>query len=401
MMPITSPSSSLPQRKSIKSHDQSFYLSPQRKKARRVSDPLDSVVRNQPDNTTQPPRCNRLLSNQANPLSLLCFALESELARKENVAPKEMCIDPESNNAATPKTTASRPRKPDVVPSSIAAHENATSDSPENTSPPSLCVLNESVSPTAVLSLDRALETVDQSSKVKRNYQPWHVRFKELLAFKAIHGNCRVPQKSVTYPSLARWVVYMRAQYKAGKLTKDKISKLEEAGFEWCADNSRATEWNEKFKELERFERAHGHLNVLQHQNPALHYWCYMQRCKRTTLPLEQLIKLDKLGFDWGIYFDPTLQPVPTGGTFDTDRLLVELQIFFRTHGHVNVPNRFPPSPALAQWVRKVSTNDLDQKQVALMNSLGFVWRNEGADRCEAGTMTNFNFLRERQVSHT
>jgi hypothetical protein len=419
MLKVSSASSNVPH-----VAEQSSAFSPQRKKARRVSDPLDTVVRQKTTVCNATPSSELLSNRGSNPLSLLCFALENEMNDKENVPPPAIeepatttkrsfdtsnttNITPKEANKATPAMTIKAITSPDVIISTPAAvafldRSNVVSDSQSRiiVAPPRAVASAQLLPVDYHTNLDYKLTSKGPVRISKRSYQPWHVRYQELIAFKEIYGNCRVPQKSISYPSLARWVVYMRAQYKAGKLTNEKIDKLKDIGFEWSADNTRNTEWIENYKELERFQRAHGHLNVLRLQNPALHYWCYMQRCKRAHLAMEFVIKLERLGFDWGIYFDQTLQPVPTGGAFDTNKLIGELQIFYRSHGHVNVPPRFPASPALAQWAYKVSTKDLDTKQNILMNSLGFIWRNEEAASRDVAVMTDSACLSQTMITN-
>jgi hypothetical protein len=83
--------------------------------------------------------------------------------------------------------------------------------------------------------LDTTTDTSSCSNIRKRAYKSWSERFAELSFFKKLHGHCRVPQAYPENPALARWVVYQRAQYKAGSLDASKIMHLENAGFLWRA----------------------------------------------------------------------------------------------------------------------------------------------------------------------
>jgi len=63
-------------------------------------------------------------------------------------------------------------------------------------------------------------------------------RIEELNRFKEKHGHCdvRVSKALKEYNSLASWSVNMRSAYKGqgtGKLTEDRIRRLEEIGFKW------------------------------------------------------------------------------------------------------------------------------------------------------------------------
>jgi hypothetical protein len=304
------------------------------------------------------------VTHQQNPLSLLCFALETHFD-KENASP----LDNNNNH-----------------------HNNmmmmATMVSPQY----------GAVSTHKKKKKQQQQQQPTSASTLKRAYQPWQARYEELLSYKASHGNCRVPQKSKDSPALARWVVYMRAQYKAGKLSHDKIHKLEEAGFDWNASGSRV-DWDERFKELKQYKLDHGHMNVLPQENAALNYWCYMQRRKKNELALEYLMKLESIGFDWSVYYDTSLSFSPDSESNEHDKFVNELQIHYRMHGHADVAEDYETSPELAKWAHHVTVESLEPKHVALMNSLGFVWKQGGISACDAGTMTDFTFLRTLSVS--
>jgi hypothetical protein len=72
-----------------------------------------------------------------------------------------------------------------------------------------------------------------------RNRPEWEARYQELLEYKALNGDCRVPQHFNSNKALGKWVAKQREQYKllkAGKhsfLTPYRLEKLEQAGFVW------------------------------------------------------------------------------------------------------------------------------------------------------------------------
>lgn len=61
----------------------------------------------------------------------------------------------------------------------------------------------------------------------------WDERYQELIDYKNEQGNCNVP---VGYPRktvLGQWVFQQRQNHRKGKMSQDRIKKLEEIGFEW------------------------------------------------------------------------------------------------------------------------------------------------------------------------
>jgi len=71
----------------------------------------------------------------------------------------------------------------------------------------------------------------------------WDRRFKELVEYKFIHGDCDVPFRYRLNTSLGNWVATQRAQHKyhiEGKqssLNNEKIERLESIGFNWRVRN--------------------------------------------------------------------------------------------------------------------------------------------------------------------
>ena len=60
--------------------------------------------------------------------------------------------------------------------------------------------------------------------------EQWESRFNELLTYKTEHGNANVPQDTI---GLGAWVMTQRAANKKGKISEERIQKLDEIGFKW------------------------------------------------------------------------------------------------------------------------------------------------------------------------
>jgi hypothetical protein len=111
----------------------------------------------------------------------------------------------------------------------------------------------------------------------------WDVRFKELVEYKKVHGDCCIPNNWKDNHPLAQWVKRQRYQYqklKHGKpstLTKDRQEALDELGFVW---DVHGTTWDERLADLHAFRSLHGHGKVpLRYpENPALAIWAKCQR---------------------------------------------------------------------------------------------------------------------------
>eukprot|EP00980_Cylindrotheca_fusiformis_P016113 scaffold4782_cov106-Cylindrotheca_fusiformis.AAC.6 len=143
--------------------------------------------------------------------------------------------------------------------------------------------------------------------------EKWDTQFKELLAFKAKFGHCRVPQNYEDNPALSHWVKRQRYQHKCkreGKvssMSESRIQKLEQIGFVWDAQELL---WHTRFEELKEYRVKHGHCNVPYNYdlNRKLPTWIKCQRRQYkllkegqpSNMTQERIDLLQGLGFKWG-----------------------------------------------------------------------------------------------------
>ncbi len=61
----------------------------------------------------------------------------------------------------------------------------------------------------------------------------WEEMFAALVTFKAQHGHCNVPRRYAENPPLGLWVGRQRKDYNSGKLSAQRIKRLNALGFRW------------------------------------------------------------------------------------------------------------------------------------------------------------------------
>lgn len=211
----------------------------------------------------------------------------------------------------------------------------------------------------------------------------WANQYRALLAFKAQHGHCRVPQQCSSDLTLGRWLNKQRSTRRKGKLEEDRFIALESLGVEFEPD---AAIWEQRFAELAAFKQSYGHCNAPKEwpTNPKLGRWLAFQRRfkARDQLSQARIMRLEALGVAWN-------RP-------DTawEAKFGELRQYLEQEGHCDVPRGDRRHISLAKWV---NSQRVRRKQGTLLasrfrrlNDLGFSWdtREDGWEQRFAELLT-------------
>jgi hypothetical protein len=89
----------------------------------------------------------------------------------------------------------------------------------------------------------------------------WQNKYKKLKELRETYGHASLPDGE--YP-LRAWISAHRLDYAAGQLDPERWMRLDELGLVWVDPDFERHErqWNEKFRELEDFNRRRGHVRV-------------------------------------------------------------------------------------------------------------------------------------------
>lgn len=90
----------------------------------------------------------------------------------------------------------------------------------------------------------------------------WDKMYAELQEYKEQHGNVDVAQRD---GRLGTFVHYMRFYEKRGRLSQERLDKLNELGFSWNVTDDR---WNAKYEELCKWKADHGNFNIPSTKGP-------------------------------------------------------------------------------------------------------------------------------------
>lgn len=218
-------------------------------------------------------------------------------------------------------------------------------------------------------------------SQAELNDENWEQRFQELLTCRQPDGSLRVltnGPKSII--GLSTWCTKQRKAYMRGKLSPERVARLEAVGFRWDYDYGQQA-WMDKYQELERFYQKHGHTRLTS-TTPGcsrLFAWAERQRYRHKEGRLEEdrVRLLEALAFPWGEEASANaLKAEAFERVWQARR--AELAAFKERHGHCLVPNKWEENLKLAMWVRSQrglhKHGELPAARVAALEALGFVW---------------------------
>ncbi len=195
--------------------------------------------------------------------------------------------------------------------------------------------------------------------------EQWEEAFEALKAFHKREGHCKVAQNFVTNGlKLGAWVT--RQRHPKISLSADKVSRLNLLGFIW---DPFTEQWEEAFKALKAFHKREGHCRVIARSiinGFKLGSWVSLQRSKESQLSVNQINRLDSLGFTW----DPHAQL--------WEESFIALQEFLKREGHCRVSQSFEADGVkLGAWVSKQRQKkaSLSPDRIKRLNSLGFIWK--------------------------
>jgi hypothetical protein len=207
----------------------------------------------------------------------------------------------------------------------------------------------------------------------------WAEMLSALQKFHAEHHHCRVPANWPANPRLANWIRTQRGSKADGTLSPERISALDQLGFDWTLMPGRSYSakepWESMLAQLAEFREEHKHSRVPQNYsaNLKLGRWVSTQRrnCRRGKLSPTQITQLDQLGFEWS----------PLGSKTYEERWSAMFQLLLnyrKQTGHCRVPRSYPPDPILARWVatqrRQKTLRQLKQERISALNEIGFDW---------------------------
>ena len=161
----------------------------------------------------------------------------------------------------------------------------------------------------ANVSVDEASDDDDDSDDESVcDGSAWSQNYFLLKKYRDEHGHCKAPRN---VPKIGCFVNNSRSQFKKGKLSQERIDKLDKIGFYWGKGHPEPKTWNDYFYELKERVELTGKPEVHIDKDPSkmtlLAKWVVEQKKhgrrlfkgKPTKMTMEQYKSLDSMGFDW------------------------------------------------------------------------------------------------------
>jgi hypothetical protein len=197
----------------------------------------------------------------------------------------------------------------------------------------------------------------------------WEFWFGLLVASNAEHGNVDILVSHTTEGGfrLGRWVDTQRTLRKRGKLSDERIARLDGLGFSWEPHDEA---WERYFDMLVAYKEEHGHVDVPSDPPGVygLRAWLTKQRgdYKTKELPPDRYSRLRDLDIAW----DPRALRWP--------KRYSQLLEYRAKYGHVNVRQQDTRYLELGAWVAKqrrlYKGDELQPERKALLDKVCFSW---------------------------
>ena len=153
--------------------------------------------------------------------------------------------------------------------------------------------------------LERASDAIKPRQKIvrKSTQTTWDERYRELSTYRSTWGTADAPLGD----SLGRWCRTQRQQHAEGKLSDERVAKLDALEFSWKNPTELSTDeleaiWDENVESLRAYVLEHGNGQVPKKYklNPRLGGWvAAVRRRGPDALPLERRSALEDAGFEW------------------------------------------------------------------------------------------------------
>ncbi|RGE98285.1 helicase [Catenibacterium sp. AM22-15] len=224
----------------------------------------------------------------------------------------------------------------------------------------------------------------------------WDMYYASAKQYYKENGNLEVPARYITEEgyALGSWLNNQKAIRKGtivGKLTEDKIQKLNSIGMIW---DSLDYFWEQNFRLAKEYYLAHGNLdiptNFKSKDGKHLGNWILRQRqlYKSNSLTDEQIKKLDSIGMDWMDRVDRVWE-----------NGFIEAKNYSEEYGNLSVPKNYRSNTdfPLGIWIQRqrslYKNNKISEDRFKRLTDVGMNWNPDNWE-------SRFNLVKQYYEEH-
>ncbi len=200
----------------------------------------------------------------------------------------------------------------------------------------------------------------------------WMLGFSHFEEYIQAFGNTDIVSTYVSPDGfrLGQWVFAQRNRKMLGKLSEDKIARLESLGFVWSVTDAA---WENAFEALAEYKEKHNSFNIppdyTTSQGAKLKLWVQNQRTKfrKGKLSERQIEQLNSIGFVWTMQKD------------NWEAMLECAKRYYEAYGNLNVPKDYISDSGinLNSWIasqrKSIRDGKLSQEKADKLYEIGFV----------------------------
>ncbi len=205
---------------------------------------------------------------------------------------------------------------------------------------------------------------------VERATTSWQEGLGAARAYRAEHGDLRVPPGHVTHDGFKLRIWIDNCRGRQGRLSPAQTAELDALGMIWDPLDD---QWRRGLAAAQGFHAQHGHLRVsrsMRYDGINLGLWVQTRRqeYRRGDLTRERRFELDSLGMIWDPFED------------DWQQGMAAARIYCEGRGDLRVPQKYrsPEGFRLGTWIfsRRMEhkSGRLSAERVAELDALGMVW---------------------------
>ena len=216
----------------------------------------------------------------------------------------------------------------------------------------------------------------------------WNATYERLKAYYDKHGHCNVPYRYPEDPSLGFWCRTQRSRFHANRMSVDQIDKLEVLGFHLgqptpnnttsmaSTSSSPARKSPAASSSKPKAKRGRPKVNKSQDNNAG---------DDDEIMEAEDVTAVNDDNDDTPEAVAVVVPTVPRATMTKEEKWTMQyekLAAWIETHGHSNVPQKYPADQSWANWVRMQrdmfnypTRGNISAERIERLNALGFDWK--------------------------